>query len=75
MTPPVPRGLTEAEQAFAIALEWRVSRLAALAIAAGGGGRDSHGQPVPGLSDRLARVHLDLADLARWAAAQRGGTP
>lgn len=75
MNPIDLRGLTAAEQEFAVALEWRVSRLAALAIAAGGGGRDSHGQPVPGLSDRLARVHLDLEDLAAWAAAQRGGTP
>lgn len=75
MTPPVPRGLTAAEQEFAVELERRLTPIASLAIAAAGGGLDSHHAPVPGLAERLARVPEDLEALASWAAGQRGGTP
>ena len=59
-TTPASRGLTEAERRFAVALEARLRPALAAVTSAAGGGADSHGHPVPGLPERLARLSRDL---------------
>lgn len=58
--------MTDTRRHYAMNLERRLRPLAATAVAAAGGGTDSHGAPVPGLDSRLRAVRDDLAGIQRW---------
>lgn len=70
ITPVKPNPYTDMrpeQQAFAQQLEQKLRPIASLAIAAGGGGCDSHRHPLPRVEERLECVADDLRAISEWA--------